>query len=72
MAILGASGSGKTTLLNALTSRQSSRLIVSGSRCANGLLVDLNCLTRQMAYVQQEDLFIGTLNVQEHLIFQVI
>ncbi|KAF2898580.1 hypothetical protein ILUMI_07594 [Ignelater luminosus] len=72
LAILGASGSGKTTLLNVLTSRQSSKLIVSGLRCANGVPADLNCLTSQMAYVQQEDLFIGTLNVQEHLIFQAL
>ncbi|KAF2898581.1 hypothetical protein ILUMI_07595 [Ignelater luminosus] len=72
LAILGSSGAGKTTLLNTLTSRSSSRLLVTGMRCANGVHVNLNSLTSQMAYVQQEDLYVGTLTVKEHLIFQAL
>ncbi|KAF2888856.1 hypothetical protein ILUMI_17317, partial [Ignelater luminosus] len=69
---MGSSGAGKTTFLNTLTSRSSSRLLVTGVRCANGVPVNLNSLSSKMAYVQQEDLFIGTLTVKEHLIFQAL
>ncbi|KAK5645430.1 hypothetical protein RI129_006730 [Pyrocoelia pectoralis] len=72
LAILGASGAGKTTLLNVLTARSSSRMVVSGLRCANGVPISSNALTNKLAYVQQDDLFIGTLTVKEHLIFQAL
>lgn len=68
---MGASGAGKSTLLNALTFRNLTGLSVeSGSRYANGALVSPNTLTSVSAYVQQDDLFIGTLTVREHLNFQ--
>jgi len=71
LAIMGASGAGKSTLLNALTFRNLSGLTVkSGARCANGVTVTPNSLTSVSAYVQQDDLFIGTLTVREHLNFQ--
>lgn len=54
-----------------MTSR-SSHLLVSGVKCANGVPVNLDSLSSQVAYVQQEDLFVGTLTVKEHLIFQVL
>ena len=42
-----------------------------GNRFANGVPVTPNSLTSVSAYVQQDDLFIGTLTVREHLNFQV-
>lgn len=71
LAIMGASGAGKSTLLNTLTFRNLAGLKVqSGSRYANGVPVSPNSLTAVSAYVQQDDLFIGTLTVKEHLVFQ--
>jgi len=70
LAIMGASGAGKTTLLNVLTGRANDLLNVSGSLHLNGEPVRPEQLTSRSAYVQQEDLFIGTLTVKEQLIFQ--
>ena len=70
LAIMGASGAGKTTLLNVLTCRNLRKLIVEGEVLVNGEIVGSN-MTRISAYVQQDDLFIGTLTVREHLVFQV-
>lgn len=72
LAILGSSGAGKTTLLNALTYRTTKNVVVSGTRCVNGTPVNSKSLTSVSGYVQQDDLFIPTLTVKEHLIFQVI
>ena len=43
----------------------------TGVRLANNKEVTPNNLTAVSAYVQQDDLFIGTLTVKEHLTFQV-
>ncbi|KAK9736642.1 ABC transporter [Popillia japonica] len=72
LAILGSSGAGKTTLLNALTFRSPSNVAVTGLRCVNGIPVSFGALTSQSAYVQQDDLFIGSLTVKEHLTFQAL
>ncbi|XP_031332546.1 protein white-like [Photinus pyralis] len=72
LAIMGSSGAGKTTLMDVLTSRSSARLQVTGLLCANGVPVSSDELISKQAYVQQEDLFIGTLTVKEHLIFQAL
>ncbi|KFM65485.1 Protein white, partial [Stegodyphus mimosarum] len=71
LAIMGASGAGKTTLLNVLTSRNLRRLTVDGEVLVNGENVG-ESMTRLSAYVQQDDLFIGTLTVKEHLVFQAL
>ncbi|KAB0802095.1 hypothetical protein PPYR_04281 [Photinus pyralis] len=71
LAIMGASGAGKTTLMNVLTSQSAPNMLITGVCCANGVPIDSN-LRRKCAYVQQEDLFIGTLSVKEHLIFQAL
>ena len=47
-------------------------LEVSGSRRANDKLVTPTNLTAVSAYVQQDDLLIGTLTVREHLTFQAL
>jgi len=73
LAIMGPSGSGKSTLLNTLLFRHSEGLKISGSRLVNTgtvtQLVSPTNLTSVSAYVQQEDLFIPSLTVREHLIF---
>jgi len=69
---MGASGAGKTTLLNVLTFRNVKKVRVSGFRRVNGVPVDLATLTALSAYVQQDDIFIGTLTVREHLVFQAL
>ena len=69
-AIMGCSGAGKSTLLNTLTLRNVSGLKVTGERLVNGVPVSPESLTSLSAYVQQDDLFIGTLTVREHLRFQ--
>merc|ERR1712142_468431 len=72
LAIMGASGAGKSTLLNTLLFRNLGGLKVSGVRMANNVEVTPNNLTSVSAYVQQDDLFIGTLTVKEHLTFQAL
>jgi len=64
------SGSGKTTLLNVLTYRNRGSLSVSGEVRVNGGRVGSG-MSSLAAYIQQEDLFIGTLTVREHLWFTV-
>ncbi|KAG0728548.1 Protein white [Chionoecetes opilio] len=70
LAIMGASGAGKTTLLNVLTFRSDNALKVTGRLYINGRKVTSDLLTQSSAYVQQEDLFIGTFTVREQLMFQ--
>lgn len=72
LVIMGSSGAGKTTLLNALTFRSGCGVIASGVMAANGRRVSSAILTSRTAYVQQDDLFVGTLTVKEHLLFQAM
>ncbi|KAI9559857.1 ABC protein [Daphnia sinensis] len=72
LAIMGASGAGKTTLLNCLTFRNTGKLKILGERHLNGEAVNIDTLARLSAYVQQNDLFIPTLTVKEHLKFQAL
>ncbi|KAL3083748.1 hypothetical protein niasHT_036741 [Heterodera trifolii] len=72
LALMGASGAGKTSLLNILTQRNLSTLRFSGRICLNGNNIDKHFLRKISAYVQQEDLFIGTMTVVEHLRFMAV
>ncbi|KZS03063.1 ATP-binding cassette sub-family G member 4 [Daphnia magna] len=72
LAIMGASGAGKTTLLNCLTFRNTGKLKITGTRFLNGAPVNTDALARISGYVQQDDLFIGTLKVGEILRFQAL
>jgi len=72
LAIMGASGAGKTTLLNCLTFRNTGKLKIKGERYINGAKVNTDKLARMSGYVQQDDLFIGTLKVGEVLRFQAL
>ena len=69
---MGASGAGKTTLLNVLNFRNRGTLRISGDVKINGSVVESReALASLSGYVQQEDLYIGTLKVKEQLKFQV-
>ncbi|KAK0160941.1 hypothetical protein PV328_008291 [Microctonus aethiopoides] len=70
--IMGSSGAGKTTLLNAMTFHTSRGMTVTGTMAANGRHITPSILTSRTAYVQQDDLFVGTLTVKEHLLFQAM
>ena len=69
VALMGASGAGKTTLLNSLLQRNLRGLVFEGEILVNGQAIGKN-VTNVSAYVQQEDLFVGTLTVKEHLMIQ--
>ncbi|XP_065840256.1 protein white-like isoform X2 [Oscarella lobularis] len=68
LAVMGASGAGKSTFMNVLSGRNLSGLDVSGSVFYNGSNAS-GVSGTVTAYVQQEDLFIGTLTVREHIVF---
>ena len=56
--------------MNTLAHQNLARLNISGKIKINGQEVGKR-IKSFSAYVQQEDLFIGTLTVREHLMFQV-
>jgi ABC-type multidrug transport system ATPase subunit len=60
-------------MLNVLTFRNRGNLKVTGSVKVNGKeIVEQSELATISAYVEQDDIFIGTLKVKEHLKFQVV
>jgi ABC-type multidrug transport system ATPase subunit len=67
VAVMGASGAGKTTLLNVLARRNTKN---EGTLALNGAAVSEARWRRAAAFVQQDDLFLSTLTVREHLMFQ--
>uniref|UniRef100_A0A7I4YAS1 ABC transporter domain-containing protein n=1 Tax=Haemonchus contortus TaxID=6289 RepID=A0A7I4YAS1_HAECO len=69
MAIMGSSGAGKTTLLNVLAHRNLGSLQFQGSVQVNQQPVTKEFMRTACAYVQQDDCFIGSLTVKEHLMF---
>ncbi|CAJ0602958.1 unnamed protein product [Cylicocyclus nassatus] len=62
VAIMGASASGKTVFLNALFHRNLHGLTVEGDILVNGQRIG-STITSVSAYVEQEDIFVGTLTV---------
>lgn len=65
------SGSGKTTLLNALAARTDSRtMTVTGDIKVNGVAFGSG-IQNISGYVQQDELFIASMTVREHLVFRV-
>jgi len=70
---MGASGAGKTTLLNVLTFRNRGNLRITGDVKVNGRQISKSSeLASISSYVEQDDIFIGTLKVKEHLKFQAM
>ncbi|VDK48844.1 unnamed protein product [Cylicostephanus goldi] len=67
VAVMGASASGKTVFLNALLHRNLRGLIVEGDVLVNGQRIG-STITSVSAYVEQEDIFVGTLTVSFLLI----
>ncbi|PVD37707.1 hypothetical protein C0Q70_00307 [Pomacea canaliculata] len=68
---LVASGAGKSTLLNVLTCRNLKSYVLQGEVKVNG--VSLGSSIRNISgYVQQDDLFLGTLTVRETLRFRAM
>ncbi|KAH7511837.1 hypothetical protein FEM48_Zijuj12G0024800 [Ziziphus jujuba var. spinosa] len=63
MALMGPSGSGKSTLLDALAGRLSANVKMSGNVSLNGKKRSTDW--RDVSYVTQEDIFLGTLTVRE-------
>ncbi|KAI6229296.1 ABC transporter domain-containing protein [Aphelenchoides besseyi] len=69
VALMGSSGAGKTTLLNTLLSRNLKSLSVKGEILVNKTSIR-GRISEISGYVQQEELFISTLTVKEHLNIQ--
>ncbi|KAI1713968.1 ABC-2 type transporter domain-containing protein [Ditylenchus destructor] len=69
VALMGSSGAGKTTLLNTLISRNLKGLTVSGNVFVNGRELGTS-ITYVSGYAQQDELFMSTLTVKEHLMIQ--
>jgi len=69
VALMGASGAGKTTLLNTLLNRNLSGLKIDGQVMVDGVELGPR-ITSVSGYVQQEELFLPTLTVKEHLLLQ--
>ncbi|XP_027349230.1 ABC transporter G family member 15-like [Abrus precatorius] len=67
MAVMGPSGCGKTTLLNSFTGRLPTNVVVSGNILLNGK--KRSFYSKDVSYVAQEELFLGTLTVKETLTF---
>ena len=63
-------GAGKSTLMNVLAQRNIGQMDVTGTVLLNDCPIKSE-MTSMSAYIQQEDLFVGTLTVREHLTFQV-
>lgn len=68
-AILGGSGAGKSSLMTSLAFRTPPGVIVHGGIRASGREVDLSYMRRYSGFMHQEDVFIGTMTVSEHLWF---
>jgi len=68
LALMGSSGAGKSTLMNALAQRTSRNMIVNGELLINGCHANQD-IVHLAGYVHQDDLFVGSLTVKEHLTF---
>ncbi|XP_042230092.1 protein scarlet-like isoform X2 [Homarus americanus] len=68
VALMGSSGAGKSTLMNALAHRTPGGVIVDGDILVNSRRVSRS-MTSLAGYVHQDDLFVGSLTVKEHLTF---
>lgn len=70
MGIMGSSGAGKSTLMTTLAYRRPPGTIVHGDIVVNGQAVGA-FMHKLSGFVYQDDIFIGTLTVREHLSFMI-
>ncbi|XP_011300536.1 protein scarlet isoform X2 [Fopius arisanus] len=68
-AILGGSGAGKSSLMTALAYRTAPGVVVHGDIRVNGHPVESKYMKHHSGFMHQEDIFIGTMTVLEHLWF---
>lgn len=68
-AILGGSGAGKSSLMTALAFRTESGVVVHGDVRVNGVSADSSYMRRHSGFMHQEDMFIETMTVLEHIWF---
>ncbi|KAL2565411.1 hypothetical protein AAZV13_19G105800 [Glycine max] len=66
MAVMGPSGCGKTTFLDSITGRLPVNVVVTGNILING---KRSLYSKEVSYVAQEELFLGTLTVKETLTY---
>ena len=69
-AIMGTSGAGKSTLMNVLARRNLGGIDISGTTRVNGQAYTSK-ISNISSYVQQDDIFIGSLTVREYITFIV-
>ncbi|KAK6738175.1 hypothetical protein RB195_020343 [Necator americanus] len=72
LAIMGSSGAGKTTLMNILAFQSSKEVECNGVVMLNGKPMTKHEMRSISAYVQQIDLFCGTLTVKEQLTYSAL
>lgn len=70
MAIMGSSGAGKSTLMSTLAYRRPTGTIVHGDIAVNGTPMGA-FMHKLSGFVYQDDIFVGTLTVREHLNFMI-
>ncbi|XP_071633404.1 protein scarlet-like isoform X2 [Temnothorax longispinosus] len=68
-AILGGSGAGKSSLMTALAFRAESGIVVHGDVRVNGISASSSYMRRHSGFMHQEDMFIETMTVLEHIWF---
>lgn len=67
---MGPSGCGKTTLLNVLAHRDAATgADTTGLTLVGGTIVPRESFRRMSSYVEQEDALIGSLTVEETIVF---
>ncbi|UMM19950.1 hypothetical protein L5515_015351 [Caenorhabditis briggsae] len=69
LALMGGSGAGKTTLMNILAHLDTNGVEYYGDVTVNGKKITKQKMRQMCAYVQQVDLFCGTLTVREQLTY---
>ncbi|CAI4226905.1 unnamed protein product [Auanema sp. JU1783] len=72
LAIMGGSGAGKTTLMNILAHLPTKGVEKQGNVLVNGKTLTKTQMRSISAYVQQEDVFCGTLTVKEQLTYSAL
>ncbi|CAD6195754.1 unnamed protein product [Caenorhabditis auriculariae] len=72
LAMMGGSGAGKTTLMNILAHLPTKGVEFQGNVFVNGAEVDQREMRQISAYVQQHDMFCGTLTVREQLVYSAM